>query len=294
MKKSLFQSRVFRWGMFSLMVMVLLFAFSTQNAKADIKATAPFFAWDRTDTQFKNSNVDLWLDPDWWIPLIHEFGNDNDPYPNACGDGTSSIWAGELQMGLGFIDTTGGDGFQASREWTIVECDRNGDGSFDNKDYSVPVTEGAPFYGFTQWSGVGASTFYLITSDVETDCSNSTCAKELLTTMFVNLDPDCDNILGDANNSTYDIPAGGLCFYAEAQPSAVGSINWGGNLQARIITGGGDKTVNFNAQGPNAVTLNSFSASPSQNSIVMYILAGSILALIGLGTATFIQKRKNL
>ena len=243
MKNSLFQSRVLRWGLFSLMVMVLMFAFGTQNAKADLKATDVFEAWDRSASKFEHGNVSLWLDPDWWVPMFHVFGNDNDAYPNACGPNTSSIWAGELVMQLDHLDTTGGAGFQASRNWTIVECDRSGDGKYDNKDLSYPLNESAPLYGFKQWSGIGPNTFRVISQDVQTDCTSGTCANFLATTMFVNLDPDCDNTLGDTTapiDPLYVIPAGGLCFYAEAQPPAVGAINWEGNLQARIFAGGGD------------------------------------------------------
>lgn len=44
---------------------------------------------------------------------------------------------------------------------------------------------------------------------------------------------------------------------------------------------------------PTALTLKSFSASPSQTSIIIYLLAGSVLAIMILGTATFIKKRNS-
>ena len=44
---------------------------------------------------------------------------------------------------------------------------------------------------------------------------------------------------------------------------------------------------------PNAVSLNSFTASPTQNPTIVYILAGSVAVILLLGTATFVQKRKN-
>ena len=44
---------------------------------------------------------------------------------------------------------------------------------------------------------------------------------------------------------------------------------------------------------PNAVSLNSFTATPRQNSTLIYILTGSVAAILLLGTATFVQKRKN-
>jgi len=290
MRKNSFQSRGFRWVLFCLMAVVLLFTFGTQNAKADIKATDPFYAWDRDTDQFKNSNLELWLNPDWWIPMIHHLDTDNDDYPNACGADSSTDYAGILTMGLGHVDTTGGAGFQASQNWTIVECDRTGDGLFNNDDLRAPLVEGAPLYGFTEWSGVNDATFYLVTQDEITPCTTGNCTNELLTSMFINLDPDCDNNPGDDANP---IPAGGLCFYAEAQPPSLESTRWEGNLQARINTGGGDKTVNFNVAGPNAVTINSFTAAPTQNVTIFYVIAGSIAAILFVGMVTIINKRKN-
>jgi hypothetical protein len=290
MKKISFHSKGFHWILFCLMAMVLLFAFGTQNAKADIKATAPFYAWDRGTDQFKNSNLELWQDPDWWVPLIHHIDTDSDVYAEACGPGTSSTLAGTMTMGLGHVDTTGGDGFQASRNWTLVHCDRTGDGLFNNDDLREPLIEDLPvdgLYGFTEWSGVNADTFYLITQDLESPCTTSTCATELLTSMFINLDPDCDNTLGDASNP---IPAGGVCFYAEAQPPALGANPWAGNLQARINTGGGDKTVNFNVAGPTAVEIVSIKAST--NYAMSFALLGGTLLLVSGGAVLAIKRRE--
>jgi hypothetical protein len=289
MRKISFQSRVFRWALFCLMAIVLLFAFGTQNAKADIKAVEPFYAWDRGTDQFKNSNLELWRDPDWWIPMIHHLDSDNDDYANACGSGTTTDFAGTLTMGLGNIDTTGGDGFQASRNWTIVQCDRTGDGLYNNDDLRAPLNEGAPLYGFTEWSGVNAATFYLISQDIPTQCTTNTCAYELLTSMFINLDPDCDNSPGDNANP---IPAGGLCFYAEAQPPAADSVPWAGNLQARINAGGGDKTVNFNVAGPTAVELVSIEANTNY-AVPFALLAGALILLFS-GGAILAYKRSRV
>jgi len=107
--------------------------------------------------------------------------------------------------------------------------------------------------------------------------------------MFINLDPDCDNSQGDAVNP---IPAGGLCFYAEAQPPAGDSIPWAGNLQARIEAGSGDKTVNFSVRGPNAVTINSFTATSQRNSTLFYIAIGAVAAIFFVGLGAINTKRK--
>jgi hypothetical protein len=275
------------------MVMVLLFAFSTQTAKADIKAVQPFYAWDRSTDQFKNSELELWLDPTWWIPMIHHIDTDNDPYPDACGTGTTTNYAGILTMGLGHIDTTLGDGFYASRNWTLVHCDRTGDGKFNNDDLRWPLTEGLPedgLYGFTKWSGVNNDTFSVITQDVETPCTTGNCAFELLTTMYINMDPDCDNSPGDAANP---IPAGGLCFYAEAQPPDPADPDfapWSGNLQARINVGGGDKTVNFKVA-PTAVELVSLEVNTNY-AVPFALLVGALILLFSSGVILAFKRRQ--
>ena len=147
--------------------------------------------------------------------MIHEIGNDNVETPNACGPGTSTDWAGELTMGLGNVDTTGGWGFQESRNWTLVHCDRNGDGNFNVTDLRLPLDETEPLYDFIEWSGVTTDTFRTVVMDDPQTCTTGNCATELITTMFINLDSNCDGDLSDEN-----IPAGGICFYAEAQPPA--------------------------------------------------------------------------
>jgi hypothetical protein len=281
-KKSTQKLRVFRGGLLGILVLALFFVSNAQTAKADIKATEPFYVWDRDTGKFVNSNAALWLDTDWWVPMIHQISNDKDDYPVACG---TTTWAGELTMGLGHVDTTGGHGLQSSDSWTLVECDRTGDGDFNNDDLNLQLDENAELYGFIEWTEVSSATFEIIASDVITDCSNNTCNTELITTMFMNLDPDCDGVI---NNE----PPGGICFYAEAQPpSASMQPYWQGNLQARISAGGGDKTVNFQVAGPNAVRLVNFSAQ-SQDSHWMLYLAG-FLTLVGCVVIMLIYK-KNL
>jgi hypothetical protein len=105
----------------------------------------------------------------------------------------------------------------------------------------------------------------LRSQDVQVACTNNTCAVEIQTTFFINVDPNCDG--------TADIvPASGvvegvgstLCFYAEARtPNLLaGDAVWQGNLQARIEAAGGDKTVNFRVQGsPTAIDLAAFGAA---------------------------------
>jgi hypothetical protein len=274
--------KILRWGLLSFMVVALLFVSNAQTVQANIKATEPFYVWDRDTGKFVNSNAALWLDPDWWVPMIHQLGNDKNEYPVACG---TTTLAGELTMGLGHVDTTGGHGFQNSDAWTLVECDRTGDGKFNNDDLNLALDENAELYGFIEWSQVSSTTFEIIASDVITSCSNNTCNTELITTMFINLDPDCD---GNINNE----PLGGICFYAEAQPPSVSMTpHWQGNLQVRISAGGGDKTVNFTAAGPNAVSLVNFSAQ-SPNLHWMFYVIGFLM--LGGSVAILLINKKNI
>jgi hypothetical protein len=89
--------------------------------------------------------------------------------------------------------------------------------------------------------------------------------------------------------SDENIPAGGICFYAETQPPSSSDPHWDGNLQARISAGGGDKTVNHSVAGPNAVSMVNFSAQ-SQDSRWLLFLAGFLL-LGGLIVVLLVQKK---
>ena len=271
MKKNMQKSKVLRWGLLGLIAFALLFVFSAQSAMAEIKSTDAFYVWDRDTNKFVNSNAGLWLDPEWWVPLIHQISFDKKDYPAACGD---TPWAGELTMGLGSVDTTGGAGFQQSQHWTLVHCDRDNDGDFDGDDLSEELLVGEYLYNFIEWKPGGTEvttdTFRTVDEDEPLSCGTGNCTTELVTTMYINLDNDCDGEL-DA-----EIPAGGLCFYAEAQPPDISQPYWDGNLQVRISDGGGDKTVNFQVAGPNAVSLVNFSAQ-SQDFHWMLYVAGFLM-----------------
>ena len=177
MKKYIRKSKVLRWGLLGLIAFALLFVFSAQSAMAEIKSTDAFYVWDRDTDKFVNSNAGLWLDPTWWVPLFHQIDFDKKDYPAACGD---TPWAGELTMGLGYEDTTGGAGFQQSQNWTLVHCDRTGDGNFDGDDLSMPLEVGEDLYGFIEWTpggtGVTTDTFRTVGEiDDELSCGTGIC-----------------------------------------------------------------------------------------------------------------------
>jgi hypothetical protein len=113
--------------------------------------------------------------------------------------------------------------------------------------------------------------------DVPTPCDTGNCKDEIVTTFFINLDPDCDG--------TPDLvsPSGHVCFFAEARTptSSEGTgILWSGPLQGRISTVGGEKTVSF-AFDPLAVTLSSFFARARLNRVVVRWQTASEIDNIG-------------
>ncbi|HUS70907.1 MAG TPA: hypothetical protein VM075_09075 [Anaerolineae bacterium] len=188
-----------------------------------------------------------------------------------------------MELGLYNVDNApdGAPGWRESRAWKLVACDRNGDGEFNNADLAVqPMDYVLPYTG---------GTLTVITKDQPVGCTTGNCKYEIVTTIFINTDSDCDG------NQNTDIPAGGLCFYAEARTPVIeiGSpLLWRGNIQARISTGGGDKTVNFDVKGARvgtAVTLASFTAkSAAHGSVPVTLWAmAALLGIAALGVLTW-------
>jgi hypothetical protein len=242
-------------GLSLLLLTGLLWAANV--AQAQLKATAVVYAWDQAANKFQNSNVVVAFDGGW-VSFLHELNFDGTKYPDACGPGTSTEWAGVMEYGLYHEDNApaGAAGFVESNAWQLVWCDRNGDGVFNKADLSV--------YPQNRKTQYNSDSFLVVTKDVTTTCTSGNCATEIVTTIFVNIDRDCDGV----PNS--DIPPGGLCFYAEAKTPKTGTPFWSGPLQARISAGGGDKTVNFKPlEVPTAVTLASFAATPVEGHVLV-------------------------
>ena len=283
--------------------------------QADLKATAVVYAWDIVVAKFQNSNVIIPWDGTW-VPFLHELNFDDDLWedPRGCADGESTRWAGNMYYGLYYIDDAplGAPGFQESRKWSLISCDRNGDGSFDNDD----LTETPSPYDRGEWRGLqnpplaepwgpyaecdeNGDYCYVDEvneKDVPTWCTTGNCLAEIVTTIRVNLDQDCDGVVDDlfpviekGDDPTQWEPEM-LCFYAEARTPtdtvhdvlpilpeppldppvvlpAPPMLAWSGPLQARISTVGGDKTVNFALEEPTAVDLASFDAAAQGNGV---------------------------
>jgi hypothetical protein len=273
--------------------------------QADLKATAVVYAWDFVANKFQNSNVIIPWDGTW-IPFLHELNFDKDLWvvDYGCSDGESTRWAGTMEYGLYHLDDNpaGAPGFQESQVWSLVSCDRNGDGSFDNADLSDPLVLSGdlPPSAVYERPEVYAECTDPVTGDTSEDgdycrvleanpdeqdvpvgCGTGNCALEIVTTLRINLDQDCDGAVDQVSPYTgkpmfpVDEKTGDpvmLCFYAEARTPTdaeqEGLPPWSNPLQARISAGGGDKTVTFNTT-PTAVELAAFEATAQGNGVLL-------------------------
>ena len=254
--------------------------------QADLKITAVVYAWDLVAASFQNGNIITTWDGTW-VPFLHELNFDKDPFvdPLSCGTGTSSTLAGNMYYGLYHVDNApvGAPGFQETHTWSLISCDRDGDGDFDGNDLSLPLTgtgdlPPAPVYErgevFAECTDTG-DTCRTLAQDEVVDCTTGNCQSEIVTTIQVNLDSDCD---GEVDPG-FPVDAKGdpdmVCFYAEARTPTLteqdGNV-WSNPLQARISTGltesAGDKTVTF-AFDPTAVDLAAFEATPQSNGVLL-------------------------
>jgi hypothetical protein len=265
-------NRALKIPLFGILTAMLLIFGITQSASADLKQTNVFKAWDRNSLSMENGNVDIFWDGDHvWVYSV--LGFDNDLYTtvgsdgSACGTGYSTAWAGRLELGFYHTDNapSGAAGFTHTAEWDVVDCDFNGNGSYGNEDDTVDLNVTAP----TQV----ATDFRVINPNVDVACQTGNCLNETVTTIFVNLDADCDGNL-DAN-----LPDD-VCFVAKAFTPTLdtGPPYWAGPLQGRFtIVGGGDKTVNFNPFGPSAITLENLS---SRSDFSTFMVFGGVLVVL--------------
>ena len=169
-----------------------------------------------------------------------------------------------MQMGLYHTDNAplGAPGFQASRFWELIQCDRDGDGAGIEGGHGDLWAQ--PFDGRTviDTASGGNGHITLVSQDVVTSCTTGNCQDEIVTTLRVNLDLNCDGVI-DANIpdlNPNDSKGVGICFYAEALKPFTVPDPWAGNIQARISAGGGDKTVNFNPLTATHAVISSFKA----------------------------------
>jgi hypothetical protein len=276
-----------RWAVSGRVVFALVLAATLlipSAVQADLKATAVVYAWDIVAGRFQNSNVIIPWDGSW-VPFLHQINFDSDRWadPGVCGydpaspETTGTRWAGNMFYGLYHMDNAplGAPGFQESRKWSIISCDRDQDGDFDNADLAEPPSpyDRPVIYAECDAAGDYCYVDEINEKDVVTECTTGNCLSEIVTTIRVNLDLDCDGAVDPqfpTNPRTGEPEM--LCFYAEARTPTpdqqVGLSAWSNPLQARISTVGGDKTVSFSVS-PTAVELAAFDAAAQANGVLL-------------------------
>lgn len=223
---------------------------------AELKANSAVYAWDVAAQKYQNSNVIVYWDGTW-VPFVHELGWDRDGFDTSPYGGCGlTPFAGIMEFGLYHTDNApaGAPGFQETANWKLVDCDRDGDGRFDGDDLAAQ-----PPQDFVLYQDLDP-----LIQDEIVPCGTGNCQDEIVTTLYINLDTNCDGAI-DAGVPTH------VCFFAEARTPLELEVTWEQTLQARVTAGGGDKTVSFAPQGPPAlhVELLSFEAAPQGGSILV-------------------------
>ncbi len=198
-------------------------------------------------------------------------------------------YIGEIDYTTYYEDTSRNNyaqGIWASRNFQIVQCDRNGDGNFTtgangDLDYSCTGTGVEPWC--MQSAGTTDVSLHVVYStaacdydpntsgndgicrdQIEANCGG-TCARRITTHLVTNLDADCDGTKENPYQNTGGQTGyrAGLCLFWEWRlPGTSPNAWWTGNLQAMVTVGQqGEKTLNFQpAEGPTPVRMNSFRA----------------------------------
>lgn len=260
----------FRTAVMILLPLVLLLALAGA-ASADVKLTSVLNSWDYGWDRWENGMMDLTrankLD-DPWQPFWARMGFDDDLYPGHCGD---SMWAGPAQIGHYYLDTTGGAGFQKSRNWRLVKCST----FVDNTPY---VIETGDLLAECTENGTVCRVFNI---DTKVPCSTGNCTTEITTDFELDLEADtCGTVKFD------EAKTGNLCMWWEAQRPTKGMVPWQGNIQVRITSADGDKTINFKME-PTAVGLRNFGASARAAGVnpLAVVLGIALVGLSGLALA---------
>lgn len=254
-------------------------------AYADVKLTAALMSWDDGANKWENGNLTMWLNSDPQ-PFSEELGFDNDEVPDACGPGTSTKWAGAIALGHDHLDDNGAAGFQSTQDWYAVDCT-----SFSQLHNTQKYpTDAQKLIACTPDNGDNViDGCEILSQDVVGPCTPAgRCQEEITTTLQGNLDANCDGTIDDPTIEAL-VNNNSLCFYWEAVKPPLpgpGDPVWTGNIQSRITSGGGDKTINFGTVlGPNAVTLAGMSATSeiSVNIILIMVAMAIVGLLLGLG-----------
>lgn len=239
-------------------------------------------SWDDDAARWENGNMIMWLNTDPQ-PFYYSYGLgqgqdefNTTPVANACVGGGSTAFAGTAALALDHTDEDGiAPGFQSTANWALVRCSAL-EGDPDTK-YPLPADI---VYTCTNDNADGdIDTCEIVSQDVvETLGCGGNCFDEIVTTVQVNLDLNCDGVLDVGLDDD-------VCLYWDAVKPPNTAPYYTNPLQVHIRDDQGEKTLNFGAfRGPNAVGLASFTASARAAGVnpVGFVLAAVAVGLVGL------------
>lgn len=245
------------------------------GAFAQWKVTNVPNAWDDAAAGWENGNMTMFLNgtPE---PFYYDFTDefDTNTVANACPGPLSTRYAGTGSISLYHTDNNpaGAQGFQSTGNWSLVKCSVL-EGPPETK---APVLPADTLYTCTNDNADGdIDRCEIVTQDVVSGAScGGNCQDEIITTLKVNFDTDCNGSL-DTNFSS------DVCLYWTAvKPAFPAASYWGGNIQARISAGGGDKTLNFTGlKGPTAVKLRRMAAQAAASPVAGVALMAGVVSL---------------
>jgi len=284
---------------------------------ADMKMNNPVRAWDGIAASYTNALQPMPIDCVTWIPFWYEFNWDNDVFPtdadltaryytttyemeayptDACpndpydpvtGYGDSTKWASVFEYAVYHDNPEAGlgYGFITTANWELVECDRDGDGEWEATGPGNDMVFVPADYRNTIIDDPGDMDegFAVLAQNVITGAESvGNAESELITTLFVNLDTDCDGDITDDAFWPYISEQGAVCFYAEALVPCPDDPLWGtGNVQARVSRLGGQVTINFHqVLDTTPVEISSFTARWYEDRSPLLML-GAVAAVLG-------------
>ena len=274
--------------------------------QAELQATNLTYSWDTTTGKFEQGKVTIqWSVPEveFWIPLLQEIKFDRldrpsePPDPPLCDPGDvndATRYAGWIEYGLPLTDTLPvAPGFQESRDWHLIDCDLDRNGTpWEDDDLVVgPLLDlegddsDLVLADCTTSTDTGENCRILPNPDPDTNeeypwikdlpqpCGTETdehCSWELATRLWINVDTNCD---GDVDVGFPVDPDGEperLCVYAEMQVPPYQEPVWTFPLPVRISDKNGAKTLMLDPIPiPDAVELAFFGAEPQGRDVVV-------------------------
>lgn len=247
------------------------------GAFAQWKVTNVPNAWDDGQNRWENGNMTMFLNatPE---PFYYDFTNEFDTttVANACTGPLSTRYAGTGSISLYHTDNnpSGAQGFQSTGNWSLVKCSA----LLATPQVKFPAPADILYTCTADNADGDIDRCEIITQDVvdATQCGGN-CQDEIVTTLKVNFDTDCNGVLDTVPTNF----ASDVCLYwTSVKPAFPAASYWGGNIQVRISAGGGDKTLNFTGlKGPTAVKLRRMAAQAAASPFAGVTLMVSVMSL---------------